>query len=639
MKQSHDLRRLLESIDHKSYPAYKDARGAYDFKDYILSIDHVQGDPFASPSKVSVTISHQAAGFPAEYFNEGFKKTALEDYLLRCFSREIARFNFKAKGSGKSGLIATSRPGQEILPRTACEIGANSITARFEVGFPAFGRTINSGELIRILFDFLPGCVRNVFFYKNRDKKEVLDVIHLSEDQEFIRGELKRLDLVSFAANGSILPRETGISDRPMKDSIPFTAPDSLTITLELPHRGPLSGLAVRRGITLIVGGGYHGKSTLLKALESGVYNHIAGDGREYVITDCTAVKLRAEDGRSINNVDISLFINDLPNGKNTAAFSTADASGSTSQAAAVIEGVESGARAFLIDEDTSATNFMLRDDLMQRIVSRDKEPITPFIERARDLYEQAGISTVLVAGSSGAYFFIADTVLQMDSYRPYDITDTVKAACQASESRPEISAPGFRLPEKGRRLASSVTGARRNNGLGDIWDGGGRNTGDEPGDDGDSSNERGGRDGRDGRGNGNSAGGGYGRDGGYSRGGGYGRGGRGDRDGRGGGRGDRIKVKVRGKDAFQVAKEPVDLRFVEQLADSEQTNALAQMVRYCLEKGLFERCTLQEIVSLIMKEYEKHGLSAFTDASYAAMGLCLPRVQEIYACLNRFRG
>lgn len=633
MKQSHDLRRLLESIEHKSYPAYKDARGAYDFKDYILSIDHVQGDPFASPSKVSVTISHSSACFPAEYFNEGFKKTALEDYLLRCFSREIARFNFKAKGSGKSGLIATSRPGQEILSRTACEIGPNSITARFEVGFPAFGRTINSGELIRILFDFLPGCVRSVFFYKNRDKKEVLDVIELSEDQEFIRNELKRLDLVSFAANGAILPRETGISDRPMKNSIPFTAPDSLTITLNLPHRGPLSGLAVRRGITLIVGGGYHGKSTLLKALESGVYNHIAGDGREYVITDCTAVKLRAEDGRSINNVDISLFINDLPNGKNTAAFSTADASGSTSQAAAVIESIESGARAFLIDEDTSATNFMLRDDLMQRIVSRDKEPITPFIERARDLYEQAGISTVLVAGSSGAYFFIADTVLQMDSYRPYDITETVKAACQASESRPGISAPGFRLPEKGRRLASRVTGVRRSSGLGDIWDDDSRNSGGSQGDDSGSRNDPGGRDG------GNNGGSGYGRGAGYGRSGRGGSNGRGDRDSRGAGRGDRIKVKVRGKDAFQVAKEPVDLRFVEQLADSEQTNALAQMVRYCLEKGLFERCTLQEIVSLIMKEYEKHGLSAFTDASYAAMGLCLPRVQEIYACLNRFRG
>lgn len=639
MKSSSELRTLLRSVDHKSYPAYKSLAGSYQFGNFMLFIDHVQGDPFASPSSLHVEILHRDAGFPEAYYAQAPARVALQDHLTRQFSSQFEDYNFKAKGSGKSGLIATSRPGQEILARTACEIGPNSITARFEVGFPAFGRTIHSGELIRILFDFLPGCVRNVFFYKNRDKKEVLDVIELSEDQEFIRGELKRLDLVSFAANGSILPRETGISDRPMKDSIPFTAPDSLSITLELPHRGPLSGLAVRRGITLIVGGDYHGKSTLLKALESGVYNHIAGDGREYVITDCTAVKLRAEDGRSINNVDISLFINDLPNGKNTAAFSTADASGSTSQAAAVIEGVESGARAFLIDEDTSATNFMLRDDLMQRIVSRDKEPITPFIERARDLYEQAGISTVLVAGSSGAYFFIADTVLQMDSYRPYDITDTVKAACQASESRPEISAPGFRLPEKGRRLASSVTGARRSNGLGDIWDDGGRNPGGSPEDDGDSRNERGGRDSRNGRDSGNSGGSGYGRGGGYGRGERGGRNGRDGRDGRGGGRGDRIKVKVRGKDAFQVAKEPVDLRFVEQLADSEQTNALAQMVRYCLEKGLFERCTLQEIVSLLIKEYEKHGLSAFTDASYAAMGLCLPRAQEIYACLNRFRG
>lgn len=595
MKQYQDLRKLLESIDHRGYPAYKDTRGAYDFRDYILSIDHVQGDPFASPSKVSVTIPHQKAGFPAEFFDRPWKKTALEDYLLRCFSQEIARFNFKAKGSGKSGLIATSRPGQEVLSRTACECGKDGITARFEVGFPAFGRTINSGELIRILFDFLPGCVKNVFYYKNRNASEVERVIHLSEDQEFIRNELKRLDLVSFAADGSILPRETGISDRPMKGSVPFTSPESLRITLDLPHHGPLSGMAIRRGITLIVGGGYHGKSTLLKALESGVYNHIAGDGREYVITDDTAVKLRAEDGRSVNQVDISLFINDLPNKKNTACFSTADASGSTSQAAAVIEGIEAGARAFLIDEDTSATNFMLRDDLMQHIVSRDKEPITPFIERARDLYEQSGISTVLVAGSSGAYFFIADTVIQMDSYRPYDITERVKQACAASSSKPEISAPGFGLPKKGRKLSTKAALSAINRRGGSF----------RPGE------------AEDGRQNG------YGGRGGSSR----------------PDRSERIKVKVYGKDAFQVAKEPVDLRFVEQLADSEQTAALAQMVRFCLEKGLLEKFTVEETVDFLMKEYEKGGLSAFSDASYKAMGLCLPRVQEIYACLNRFRG
>ena len=582
MNHSQDLKRLLESIDHKGYPAYKAVQGSYDFKDYILTVDHVQGDPFASPSKVSVFIPHKINAFPEGYYDRQWKKTALEDYLLRCFSQEIARFNFKAKGSGKSGLIATSRPGQEVLTRSACECTGTGITARFEVGFPAFGRTINSGELIKILFDFLPGCVRNVFMYKNRNPKQVRDVIELAEDQEFIRNELKRLDLVSFAAVGSVLPRETGISDRPMKGSVPFSSPESLKITLNLPHHGPLCGMAVRRGITLIVGGGYHGKSTLLKALEAGVYNHIAGDGREYVITDSTAVKLRAEDGRSISNVDISLFINDLPNGRDTSRFSSADASGSTSQAAAVIEGIEAGAAAFLIDEDTSATNFMLRDELMQKIVSRDKEPITPFIERARDLYEKAGISTVLVAGSSGAYFYIADTVIQMDSYRPLDITEQVKKACEAYReiSSPALTAPGFSLPKPGRKLpapaASSDSGR------------GGANSGDR----------------------------------------------RGNRK-----QDDRIKVKIFGKDSFQVGKEPVDLRFVEQLADSEQTAALAQMVRFCLERGLFSRCTLKETVDILMLEYEKKGLAAFNGSNYTAMGLCMPRVQEIYACLNRFRG
>lgn len=552
------------------------------------------------------------------------EKTALEDYLLRCFSREIGRLSFKAKGSGKSGLIATSRPGQEVLSRTACEIGRNEITARFEVGFPAFGRTINSGELIRIFFDFLPGCVENVFFYRRQNTAEIKKRITLADDQQFIRNELKRLDLVSFVADGSILPRETGVSDRPMKGSVAFHSPDSLRITLNLPGHGPISGMAIHRGITLIVGGGYHGKSTLLKALESGVYNHIPGDGREYVITDETAVKLRAEDGRSINHVDISLFIRDLPNKKDTTCFSTADASGSTSQAAAVIESIEAGTRAFLIDEDTSATNFMLRDDLMQRIVSRDKEPITPFIERARDLYKQAGISTVLVAGSSGAYFFIADTIIQMDAYRPFDITEMVKNACEQEASKPAIQAPGFKLPTAGRKLAAGGTGRAVGAMALDF--------GDSRAEAGGESQEEGENSGRSGRfGNRGGSASDAGR---FER----GRGGRREAD-RNSDRNTRIKVRVHDKHSFQVAKEPVDLRFVEQLADSEQTAALAQMVRYCLEKGLLERCTVQETVATLLKAYEADGLSVFSDASYAAMGLAMPRVQEIYACLNRFRG
>lgn len=340
--------------------------------------------------------------------------------------------------------------------------------------------------------------------------------------------------------------------------------------------------MGIKKGITLIVGGGYHGKSTLLKALELGVYDHIAGDGREYVITDDTAVKLRAEDGRSINNVDISLFINDLPNRKDTRSFSTPDASGSTSQAAAVIEGWEAGAQAFLIDEDTSATNFMLRDELMQQIISRDKEPITPFIERARALYEKAQISTVMVAGSSGAYFYIADTIVQMDCYRPFDITERTKEACSRFGEDPTADAPGFKLPAEGRKLVTSGTGKAGRNG--------------RPGD-------RGG-------------------------------------DGRGGrGRDERIKTKTHGKDTLQVGREEVDLRFVEQLIHNEQTAALAQIVRYCVEKQLFARHSVKQIVDIVMEEIDRGGLPAVSDSSYAAMGLCMPRRQEVFACLDRYRG
>lgn len=584
MKSSEDLRQLLVSIDHKSYPAYKSTQGTYDFGTYVLSIDHVQGDPFASPSHVSVSLSHQKAGYPAEAFATPWRKTALEDYLVRQFHQEITRYHFKAKGSGKSGLIAISRPGPQVLSRTACECSEKGISARFEVGFPANGRTINSGELIKIFFDFLPRCIQQVFFYRSRKPAEVKAVIDLADDQQYIRKQLLERNLVSFVADGSVLPRESGVSSRPMtgSGSVAFQTPASLQVTMDLPHKGRITGMGIPKGITLIVGGGYHGKSTLLKALEAGVYNHIAGDGREYVITDRTAMKLRAEDGRSVRNVDISLFINDLPNRKDTRCFSTEDASGSTSQAANVIEGLEAGSRVFLIDEDTSATNFMVRDDLMQKIISRDKEPITPFIERARDLYEKAGISTVMVAGSSGAYFYIADTIIQMDHYKPLDITENTKKYCAGYGAEPIRSAPGFAIPAGGRKLSARQA---------------------KPAAAAAESRDR------------------YGR------------------DQRGGGRDDRIKTKVFGKDSLQVGKETVDMRFVEQLIDSEQTAALAQMLRYCVEHQLLERYPLTEVVAQLQDKVKKDGLTAMSSHSYRAMGLCLPRPQEIFACLNRYRG
>ncbi len=433
MKTSTDLRELLNRIDHRGYPAYKDTRGSWQFEGYMLSIDHVQGDPFAAPSKVSVHVPGKLAGFPTELYDKKHKRIALQDYLIRQFSRQVQSFTFKAKGSGKSGLLSVSRCGQEILERTACEIDKNGmVIVRMEVGFPANGRTINARELCKILFEFLPGCVKKSLYYSALDAKAVQKNKELSEDQQFIRQELTRLNLSAFVANNSILPRESGVSDRPMKGAVPFQSPESMEVTLNLPYHGDITGMGIPQGITLVVGGGYHGKSTLLKALELGVYNHIAGDGREYVITDGTAMKIRAEDGRSIKQVDISMFINNLPNRKDTLHFCTEDASGSTSQAANVVEAIETGSNLLLIDEDTSATNFMIRDELMQRVVNRKSEPITPFIDRVQELSNKRNISTILVAGSSGSYFHKADCIIQMDHYLPKDITAFAKGEAAA---------------------------------------------------------------------------------------------------------------------------------------------------------------------------------------------------------------
>lgn len=568
MQASAQLKELLHSINRKSYPAYKSLRGAYQFDRYILSIDHVQGDPFASPSHISVKLSHRDTGFPAEYYKDSLTRITLGDFLNRQFEQQVNRYTFRAKGSGKSGLISVSHCGQEVLARTACEITEKGITARFFIGFPANGRTINSPELEKILFDFLPVCIHKAFFYRNLDPEALRKAICLAEDQAFIRQELKKRSLAAFVNDGAILPRESGISSRPMKNSIPFVSPESLRVSMELPHRGTITGMGIPCGITLIVGGGYHGKSTLLNALELGIYDHISGDGREYVITDPSAQKLRSEDGRFIKDVDISLFINDLPNKKDTLCFSTEDASGSTSQAAGIVESMEAGSKVFLLDEDTSATNFMVRDSFMQRVICREKEPITPFLERARDLYEKAGISTILVAGSSGAFFHIADTVIQMDNYHPVDITAVTKKLCQEYPLS-DIEAPAFRLPENHRIMTRAQVAPSR-----------------------------------------------------HSR----------------PGQPERLKTKVHGKDGFSLGKTEVDLRYVEQLIDSEQTASLALLLKYACEHLIDGKRTLPEIITYLDTQLKRQGLSFFSEGSYIPCGYAMPRIQEIYSCFNRYR-
>ena len=427
MKNLNELRKMLYNIDGKGYKSYKSLEGIYDFNNYNLAIDHVQGDPFASPSRVRVIMNQRISKIPENLFDNYNKRIAVQDFLVRNFYRNINKYSSKVFGSGKSGLISISRCTQEILDRTAILIDKNKIEVRIEVGFPARGRSVLAKELEKILYDFLPKIVNESIIYNNVNKDALKKRVELVEDQEYIRKNLDSMGLVAFVGNGAILPRESGVSSKPLKNGIKFISPKELEVTFDTPNSGKVKGMGIPKGITLIVGGGYHGKSTLLKALELGVYNHIEGDGREFVITNETAMKVRAEDGRVIHKDDISLFINNLPNKKDTKKFVSDNASGSTSQAANIVESIESNAKLILIDEDTSATNFMIRDDIMQKLVAKESEPITPFIELAKALYEKLSLSTIIVVGSSGDYFDIADNVIQMDNYEPKVVTKEAK--------------------------------------------------------------------------------------------------------------------------------------------------------------------------------------------------------------------
>lgn len=430
MRSDGDLERMLADADRRGYPAYKRLRGSYRFPWFDLRVVHVQGDPFAAPSRLEAWVPISETGLEASLAAAPHRRAAVEDAIVRRLAAELARASHRVSGSGKSGYLGTGRPGPEVLARSACELSADGALVRLEAGFPAHGRTCDARGLARMLLELVPAALDAVFD-DGTLPAAARSAADLADDQHAVRQELSRLGLVSFIADGSVLARASGASAAPLEGARPFRSPDSLAVELELPHAGRVRGMGVPCGVTLIVGGGYHGKSTLLRAMQEGVYDHVAGDGRELAITRDDAVKVRAEDRRPVHGVDISAFIGALPDGRDTRRFSTGDASGSTSQAASTAEAISAGCRALLIDEDTSATNFMVRDELMASVVPAALEPIAPFSGQVRQLWERDGVSSVIVVGSSGAFFPSADTVIQMRDYEPLDITDRVRSVCR----------------------------------------------------------------------------------------------------------------------------------------------------------------------------------------------------------------
>lgn len=429
-----ELIRTLHKLDGRSYPAYKSVVGMWDFGSFSLSIDRIQADPYAPPSKVRAISTPQEMGLPQAAIASPDAREACADYLLRAFNRSLRERRLHD--------IQVMSPSVEILDRSACTVKPDRVELRFEVRMPARGRTILGHRAAQIFDLDVPDAVQDTFDYLSdipeveREREGLLRHIAVYEDYRALQQILIDRGWVSFIANGSVLARRSGVSQSPMEGALPFTSPATLEAEVELPHAGILRGMAIEPGVTVIVGGGYHGKSTLLGAIQRGVYAHIPGDGREYVATLEDAMKVRAADGRAVTGVDVSSFITHLPGNADTTHFSTENASGSTSQAASLVESIQLGSTLLLIDEDTSATNLMIRDARMRELVQAEKEPITPLVDRISSLHQDLGVSTILVMGGSGDYLDQADRVLMMDHYRCLDVSDRAR---QVIEELPRV--------------------------------------------------------------------------------------------------------------------------------------------------------------------------------------------------------
>lgn len=598
MKTQENLRQLLFDLDNRGYKAYKDIVGTYEFPNFTLIIDYVQGDPFAAPSKFRVQIPSKIAGFPPELYRTRSREIALRDYLIREFDQNAIEIS-SHRGTGKSGMIAVTKMGQEILERTAASFihitapapkpimsgnqvlqrahstastSEKGVEMRFFVGLPARGRNILGRQAAMMICEDIPTLVDRALIYQNLDQKAIKNHVETAEDADYLREQLTEKALVAFVANGSILPRQSGVDSRPLAENvIRFQSPKSLEIEFNCPNQGLIKGMGIPQGITLIVGGGYHGKSTLLKAIELGVYNHIPGDGREFVVTNSAAVKIRAEDGRSVAGVDISAFINQLPQGRSTTQFSTENASGSTSQAANIMEALEALVLAenspsipavLLVDEDTAATNFMIRDRRMQALIAKDQEPITPFIDKVRQLYTDHSVSTILVMGGSGDYFDVADQVIGMENFQALELTEKAKEiAQQYSTGRSLEGGENFGVIRPRIPRAESLDPSRGR------WD---------------------------------------------------------------------VRVKVRDVDEVLFGTQDIDLSAVEQLVSQDQLRAIAAAMVYAKQQYIDGEKTLPQILDQIMNDIATKGLDII--APFPQGDLAIFRRFELAAAINRIR-
>ena len=602
------LRELLRSIDGRGYGAWKRLAGVWTLggglRPVELEVERVQPDPFAPPTRLRVCCPAGRLGLPDELLATPTRRRALGDHLLR------------EAGARLSPPLAIDVGGQQVVERTAARLEPDGgLTLRLAVALPDRRRRVRTPAVAEALLEQLPASL-DALCWDALDRDAAHGFVGTVEDATTLRARLADLDLVAFVADGAVLARRSGIDDRPAESgaSVPFVSPPGLRVEVELPHRGRVTGMGVGMGVTLVVGGGFHGKSTLLAALRDGVHDHVPGDGRELVITRADAVTVRAEDGRRVERVDISAFVDAVPDPAalaagvggqgqpadgghrrperqpsttDTSAFSSDDASGSTSQAAAIVEAVEAGAGLLLIDEDTAATNLMTRDRRMEALIlpgggaetdgraetdgpaegekgtdgqGYATEPITPFVDLVRSLADDRGVATVLVAGSGGDYLAVADRVIQMEAFAAHDVTARATEVVDEVPGRSPAHAP---FPAVRGRVIDPRSVDPRARG--------------------------------------------------------------------------RVRTRVLARDRVLFGTQELELSALEQLVDRSQTAGVAAaMVRLVDDGHLDGRATLREALDALERTMDARGLDALR-GSWPG-DLARPRPLEVAAALNRLR-
>lgn len=419
---------LLRDLDGKPFGQLRRLSGVHSDRDIGLVIDHVQGDPYAPASRMRLDLYpsfHPHLAIPTD----PVERLALEDLFLREFCARLPSESIPA-GDGPGGRVRSAHPDETIRPRSASSCG-RALSLRFSYSFPAQARRLLAEPAAAVLTNRIPALALEIAQLVTPERVRE-HAAHLRRRQ-MIRQALDERGLCAFLPAGSItwrLPDGT-----PAPGAVALQVPADLSTRLELADGTSLEGLAFPRGVTVLVGSAFHGKTTLLEALGRASCDLGPKDGLSLACAVAATEFVRVEEGRSVAATDLSPFFRRLP-GQNPSSFVSERASGATSQAANLHEALASGAKLVLIDEDASAANFLTRDPRISKLLP-DGESVIPLAHRARELAEH-GTSLVVVAGASSEWLSVADRVLVLSSFQPSDVTARAKEVAPDAPPRVE---------------------------------------------------------------------------------------------------------------------------------------------------------------------------------------------------------